>query len=188
MKKLNLIGQKFNKLKVLDVAQSIGNRTAWKCQCDCGTIKNIKTEELRTGGTKSCGCWNQEQRSNRAENMYSKCIKYSPKEASARKVWRANYNEMSFDDFYLLSQQQCNYCGEMPSNVQNTADQRSSEKMKKEGNFKYNGLDRLDNSKPHSKENCVACCKYCNYAKRERSVEEFKTWLSKTYEFFIKNN
>lgn len=185
MKKLNLTGQKFNKLTVLDIAKSIGGRTAWKCQCDCGIIKNIKTEELRNGGTKSCGCWNQEQRSNRAENMYAKRIKYSPKEASARRVWRTCYSEMSYEDFYEISQQLCYYCGASPCNIQNTADHRSSDKMKKEGYFTYNGLDRLDNSQPHYKENCVACCKYCNYAKRERSVEEFKEWLSKAYKFFI---
>lgn len=187
MKKLNLIGQKFNKLTVLDEAAAIGGRTTWKCQCDCGRIKNIKTDELRSGGTKSCGCWNNEQRSKRVENLYSKRIKYSPREASARRIWRANYNEMLYEDFYLISQQICYYCGENPSNIQNGAIKKSSERMKKEGYFTYNGLDRLDNSKPHSKENCVACCKYCNYAKRERTIEEFKEWLSKAYEFFILN-
>lgn len=185
MKKLNLVGQKFSKLTVLNESSSIGGRSAWACQCDCGTIKNIKTEELRSGGTKSCGCWNQEQRSLRAENMYSKCIKYAPEEASARRVWRNSYEEMEFEDFQIISQQLCYYCGGAPSNIQNGADKKSSENMKKNGNFTYNGLDRLDNNKPHSKENCVACCKYCNYAKRERTVEEFKEWLIKTYNFFI---
>jgi hypothetical protein len=185
MKKLNLVGQKFGRLAVLKEIIPIGGRSAWECQCDCGTIKNIKTEELRGGGTKSCGCWNNEQRSLRAENMYSKCIKYSPTDASARRVWRANYKEMLFEDFYTISQQCCYYCGSAPSNIQNGADKKSSENMKKDGNFTYNGLDRLESTKPHSKENCVACCKYCNYAKRERAVIEFKEWLVKTYEFFI---
>jgi hypothetical protein len=188
MKKLDLVGQKFGRLTVLRGAVAIGGRSAWECQCDCGIMKNIKTEELRGGGTKSCGCWNQEQRSKRAVNMYSKCVKYSPEEASARRVWRANYKEMLFEDFQIISQQQCYYCGEKPSNTQNGADKKSSEFMKKNGNFTYNGLDRLDSSRPHSKENCVACCKYCNYAKRERTVEEFKEWLIKTYKFFIEQN
>ena len=53
--------------------------------------------------------------------------------------------------------------------------------MKQNGDFIYNGLDRIDNSKNHSKENCVACCKYCNYAKRERSFSEFKEWINRVY-------
>lgn len=185
MRKLDLTGQKYHRLTVLEIAPAINNRSAWQCQCDCGTTKIVKTNELRSGDTKSCGCWNQEQRSKRALNMYSKCIKYTPKEASARRVWRNNYEEMEFEDFHIISQQPCYYCGEMPSNVQNGADKKSSENMKKNGYFTYNGLDRLDSNKPHSKKNCVACCKYCNYAKRERTVEEFKEWLTKTYKFFI---
>lgn len=187
MKKLNLVGQKFERLTVLKEAPSIGGRSAWECQCDCGTVKNIKTEELRSGGTKSCGCWNQEQRSLRAENMYSKRIKYSAIEATARKVWKNNYEEMLYEDFYTISQQNCHYCNSQPSNTWNIADNRSSKRMKDNGKFTYNGLDRLDSTKPHSKENCVACCKYCNYAKRERSVEEFKEWLIKTYKFFMQD-
>lgn len=43
--------------------------------------------------------------------------------------------------------------------------------------FIYNGLDRVDNTKSHTKENCVPCCKYCNYAKRNLTIEEFFTLL-----------
>lgn len=184
MKKLNLAGQKYNKLTVLEEASSIGGRSAWRCQCDCGNIKNIKTEELRSGGTQSCGCWNKEQRSLRSENMYSKCRKYSPIEASAKYIWRKRYGEMPFKDFYDISQKNCYYCNDLPSNYQNVATKKSSKNMKDNGYFTYNGLDRLDNNKPHSKDNCVPCCKYCNYAKRERSIEEFKEWLIRTYNFF----
>jgi hypothetical protein len=185
MRKLNLIGQKYHKLIVLEEAPTINGRSAWLCRCDCGVLKIIKTENLRDGSTQSCGCWNREQSSKRAENMYSKCIKYAPEEASARRIWQKTYQEMPYEDFYMFSQQNCYYCGEPPSNYQNVATKLSSQNMKKNGNFTYNGLDRLDNSKPHSKENCVACCKYCNYAKRERSVDDFKLWIKKVYDHLI---
>lgn len=179
MRKLNLIGQKFFKLLVLEEVSSINNRTAWKCLCDCGIIKIVKTDNLRDGSTKSCGCWNDEQRSKRAENMYSKCIKYTPIEASARRVWKKIYNEMSYEDFYILSQQNCYYCNSPPNNYQNAAGRNSSKNMKENGSFIYNGLDRIDNNLPHDIENVVPCCKWCNYAKRERSFEEFKSWIVK---------
>lgn len=185
MRKLDLTGQKYHRLTVLEIAPAINGRSAWQCQCDCGTTKIVKTDELRSGDTKSCGCWNQEQRSLRAENMYSKRIKYSAAEATAHRVWQKNYQEMPYEDFYIISQQNCYYCNTSPSNTQNVADNRSSKRMIENGNFTYNGLDRLDSTKPHSKENCVPCCKYCNFAKRERTVEEFKEWLTKTYNFFV---
>lgn len=186
MEKLDLKGQRYHKLIVLESVESIEGRSAWKCQCDCGIIKIIKTENLRNGDTKSCGCWNNEQRSSRSKKMYSKVIKYTPMEATAHSVWRKNYGEMSYEDFYTASQQECYYCGAPPSNEQNIADNRSSQNMKDNGSFIYSGLDRLDSSLPHSRENCVACCKYCNYAKRERTVEEFKSWIIRVHDFFAK--
>lgn len=188
MKKLNLTGQKYSKLTVLDPAPSQDGRTTWKCQCECGIIKIVKTDNLRDGSTKSCGCWNDEQRSARAEKMYSKIIKYVPQEASARRVWKKRYSEMPFEDFFKLSQQNCFYCKTLPSNLSNNAktDKNSSEYAKTNGDFAYNGLDRIDNNLPHSKDNCVPCCKYCNYAKRERTTEEFKQWIEQLYKNFIK--
>lgn len=186
MKKLNLIGHVYNRLLVLESAPCIGGRSAWKCICDCKNIKIVKTEELRNGDTKSCGCLNDEQRSARAKNMYTKCIKYTPMEASARKVWRNSYKEMSYNEFYELSQQNCFYCGELPSNCQNAAvGINSSEHMKKNGYFTYNGLDRVDNTLPHTKENCVPCCANCNYSKRDRSIDDFKKWIEKVYLVFV---
>lgn len=179
MKKLNLLGEKYNFLTVIEAAEPIKGRRAWKCQCDCGTIKIIKQEELRSGDTKSCGCWNNKQKSARAKQMYSVITKYSPIEASARRVWAKRYDEMPFEDFMELSQQNCYYCNEPPSNYQNAAGKKSSIQMKQDGYFCYNGLDRVNNNLSHSKENCVPCCKYCNYAKRERSTEEFYEWVKR---------
>ncbi len=187
MNKLDLIGQKFSRLLVIEKAEHHSKRTAWKCQCYCGTIKVIKTEELRSGDTKSCGCWNDEQRSARAKNMYSKNIKFLPHITTARKVWKTRYSDISFDDFYELSQQNCYYCGVAPNNLQNAplCDKKSSLTARENGDFIYNGLDRMDNTLGHTKENCVPCCKYCNYAKREQTQEEFKLWLVRIYKHFI---
>lgn len=55
-KKLELTGQKYGKLTVLGPAENIGNRTAWRCLCDCGKETIVKTNFLRNGHTTSCGC------------------------------------------------------------------------------------------------------------------------------------
>lgn len=56
-KLIDLTNQRFGKLIVLEnVGKLDGREYYWKCQCDCGTIKNIKGVSLRSGNTKSCGC------------------------------------------------------------------------------------------------------------------------------------
>lgn len=54
--KLNLTGQRYGKLLVLGPAENIGNRTAWRCRCDCGQETVVLTKRLREGHTASCGC------------------------------------------------------------------------------------------------------------------------------------
>lgn len=44
------------------------------------------------------------------------------------------------------------------------------------------GIDRVDNNKGYTLDNCVSCCFTCNSAKGELSVEEFRTWLRNVYE------
>lgn len=55
-KKIDLTGQRFGKLTVLQPAENIGARTAWVCRCDCGRETVVKTHYLRSGRTASCGC------------------------------------------------------------------------------------------------------------------------------------
>ncbi len=54
--KLDLIGHRYGQLTVLAPAENIGSRTAWRCRCDCGREIVIRSDRLRSGRTKSCGC------------------------------------------------------------------------------------------------------------------------------------
>ena len=52
-----MVGQRFGKLVVLEKTEErINNSVVWKCQCDCGNIKNVPTHLLTSGHTQSCGC------------------------------------------------------------------------------------------------------------------------------------
>lgn len=54
----NLVGMKFDHLLVLkrdDTRKII--HSYWLCQCDCGTICSVAGTHLKTGHTKSCGCY-----------------------------------------------------------------------------------------------------------------------------------
>ena len=54
-KKIDLTGQRFNKLLVIEEAPKKGNRIAWRCKCDCGNITDVVGTDLRNNHTKSCG-------------------------------------------------------------------------------------------------------------------------------------
>ena len=67
MRGYDLTGKKFNRLTVLEVAESrprfnkagvqTGTRKYWKCRCECGKELNVVASSIVHGKTKSCGCY-----------------------------------------------------------------------------------------------------------------------------------
>jgi len=55
---IDLSGRKFGRLSVIEQAANhpTSGRVMWTCSCDCGTVKNITSQQLVKGGTVSCGC------------------------------------------------------------------------------------------------------------------------------------
>lgn len=61
MSALNLLGDKYNRLTVIEQTEKRKNRKiVWKCQCDCGNIVEVASDALRGGRVKSCGCLKKE--------------------------------------------------------------------------------------------------------------------------------
>lgn len=55
------IGEKFNRLTVIDV-ERVGKHYYWICKCDCGNTTRTRSDWVKTGHTKSCGCRSLETR------------------------------------------------------------------------------------------------------------------------------
>ena len=54
---IDLTGQKFGKLTVLEQSFTKNGLIYWKCQCDCGSAPvDVAGTYLKNGGTSSCGC------------------------------------------------------------------------------------------------------------------------------------
>lgn len=54
-------GKKFGRLLAVEYVGPNGNgERMWKCQCECGKTKVVKGSSLRSGATKSCGCYKKE--------------------------------------------------------------------------------------------------------------------------------
>jgi hypothetical protein len=61
-KNINMAGEMIGRLTVLTKAQDFivgskrSHRSAWWCECTCGTLTVVSQNELRMKGTNSCGC------------------------------------------------------------------------------------------------------------------------------------
>ena len=56
--RLNLVGQKFERLTVEEWIPAHDNICGkWKCRCNCGNLVLVPTHSLKSGNTKSCGCF-----------------------------------------------------------------------------------------------------------------------------------
>ncbi len=60
MKFKNLIGQKFGRYLVLELAETKNKRIRWLCKCDCGEERIVQSNNLISGQCQSCGCLNKE--------------------------------------------------------------------------------------------------------------------------------
>jgi len=53
---MDLTGQKFSKLTVVELIERGKKSTLWKCKCECGGTKVVSTSSLNSENVKSCGC------------------------------------------------------------------------------------------------------------------------------------
>lgn len=59
----DLIGQKIGRLSVVEATRDGANRPLWRCVCDCGTEKTLRTGQLtKRRPQQSCGCAKRERR------------------------------------------------------------------------------------------------------------------------------
>lgn len=137
------------------------------CLCKCGNTVQVSVSRLASGKAKSCGCLSKAV-------LESDISKYEAGFRAVLRVYEYSAKErglefnLSRETFEHLTASNCTYCGVEPLQFQT----RFSE-------FKYNGIDRVDNTKGYEIENCVTCCKLCNRMKDTLSLDEFKSHVAK---------
>ena len=60
-KKVDLTGQRFNRLVVIHECGRKNGHVAWLCKCDCGNELVVSSANLRSWNTQSCGCLKPEK-------------------------------------------------------------------------------------------------------------------------------
>lgn len=175
-KLIDLTSQKFGRLTVIKRSYPNGNRRQpkWLCKCDCGKEKVILGDSLKQGVIKSCGCLKAD---NHLEPGLANMRKLISDYKQKAKKHRLNY-KLTEEQFKEITQKDCYYCGAKPNNVTRSPTYN--------GDYIYNGLDRIDNAKGYTMENVVSCCKTCNSAKGILTIQEFKDWLERAYNKIFK--
>ncbi len=89
---IDLTGQKFGRLTVIERERPYAYPIKWICQCECGTIKSIKGASLASGRTKSCGCLKE-------QNLVGRCFDYltvvellNERAKNRQKIYRCSCN------------------------------------------------------------------------------------------------
>jgi hypothetical protein len=166
MKFKDLIDTRFGKLLVVERVD-VEKNASWKCLCDCGNTRVARSQYL-TGkrGYNCCGC---EKHKKSAYNQVIKSYKIAARNRGLS--W-----DLSNEELFLLIQRNCFYCDIKPKN-------KTYRHL-----LKYNGVDRLDNTKGYFVNNCVPCCEWCNKGKMDKTVSEFINWINSVHKNIESNS
>lgn len=169
---IDYTGHVFNNITVIKhIGKDKSKNNIYNFKCFCGNIFTSQISDIKTGKIKSCGCKiNSKQIEEYKKDMYKADAYniYSSYRLSAKKANREF--ELEFEQFRTMLESPCYYCGVTSSNAHSKGKPRRSGGNER---YLYNGVDRIDNNKGYSLENCVTACKACNISKHTLTQEYF---------------
>lgn len=137
------------------------------CKCeDCGIERFVEYGSLvnkensnfsKTGETLCSNCANSRMSGENSSRYIHGNNNYAFYKSNAKRR-KIEFN-LTIDEFENLIPGVCHYCGD-----------------------DSNGIDRKDSSKGYVKDNCVPCCKYCNFIKNNIPYEIFVSKIKSMYE------
>lgn len=154
----NLVGSKYGKLTVIDIApRGKGGQARWECKCACGETRKVEEYALKKGLVVSCGCYKREMQT-----------KHNMSRTKIYKVWAAmkqrcgNENDKSYNNY---GGRGITVCDEWREDFQAFYDWATANGYKE-------GLqiDRIDNDGDYEPGNCQWTTKKINLRNKRQSV------------------
>lgn len=156
----NLIGKKFGRLTVIERDFS-KQRCYYICKCTCGKLKSVQGHHLKSGATTSCGCYHKEQASKAN-------IKHGQKGTSLYNRWKTmrqrcnNPNNKNYKNYGARGITICEEWSNFNSFYEWSMNNGYDEKLE---------LDRIDNNKGYSPDNCRWTDSITNNHNRRNTVK-----------------
>ena len=148
-KLIDLTGQRFGRLVVMERAGVKNNDVAWMCKCDCGKAKVINGQSLRQGKTQSCGCLQKETAAKTSTKHFG-C--QNRKATRLYRIWRGMINRCyntTAINYNLYGGRGITICEEWRNDFA-----AFQEWALAHGYADDLTIDRIDNDKGYSPENC----------------------------------
>ena len=173
MKRFDLVGQTIGLSRVEEfVGTHPSGHSMWRTRCtNCGQV----TVRMGNNVKRYLGCQNCNGRPQSESGLRRLFKSYSSRAAE-----RGYSFGLTLDQFKLLTSLPCHYCGTEPQQVSGS---RKKGQKSDWGNYRYNGLDRVNNEAGYENANCVPCCWMCNQTKGSKTSLEYTQWLDRVSAF-----
>jgi hypothetical protein len=140
-----------------------------RVKCDCGRESEIKAALLTSGRATRCwDCYNKGRPKMLSPEQVVINYVYAEYKKSAAKRGYTMYLPKEQLDGWIFSD--CHYCGRPPQNILKDRSKNPRDLPK------WNGIDRVDNTQGYDWHNIVTCCRWCNEAKKAKTIEEWDEW------------
>ena len=146
MKRIDLTGMVFGKLTAIEPVKKVKNGDMlWRCKCDCGNESLVQSGNLKSGHTKSCGCY-------RVDWCKENCTKHGLEHSRLYKIW-FNMNLRCLDEtntnYHRYGGRCISVCDEWKENLQAFVDWAMANGYRDDLT-----LDRIDNDGNYEPSNC----------------------------------
>lgn len=153
------------------------NRFLWMFKCDCGKEIELSASDVKQGRKYDCGCGKELRKKERLSKLADRNT--LPNNAGPinklfgayrRGALKRGYRfSLSKEEFIKLIKNKCFYCGAEPSYYFTSSYSVQTSRSV----LCYNGIDRKDNSKDYTYDNCLTACGICNRMKMDMGFHEF---------------
>lgn len=170
----DLSGQRFGRWIVLGPsATRIDGRESWLCRCDCGTVRVVLGKSLKSGRSKSCGCISREKASLRMTVKHQESGFDGRGRTRLYRIWidiKRRCQDPRHLNYLKYGARGIGVCQEWSISFDSFREWSVCH-----GYSDQMTIDRIDNEKGYSPENCrwVTMRVQCNN-KRNNNLIEFK--------------